>query len=354
MALIRNSVETLKAYVPGEQPADLSTIKLNTNENPYPPSPRVTEALAKLDSSSLRRYPDPVCQRLREGIAALHACGPERVFVGNGSDEVLALCTRAFVEDGGAVGYFELSYSLYPVLADIRAVRRRPQKLGERFEWQMPETGGMDLFFLTNPNAPTGMQYPAADVRRFCESFEGVVVIDEAYVDFADEDNMDLALELENVLVARTFSKAYSLAGVRVGYAVGPPRLIEALGKIKDSYNVNVVSQRLALAALEDRAHMLANAARIRGTRERLCGALRRLGFEVFPSRTNFVWAAPPDGAAPVFFEELRRRRILVRFFPGRLTSGYLRITVGTDEEIDRLIAALETIRPGKTSGDIP
>jgi histidinol-phosphate aminotransferase len=340
---VRDCVNRMTAYVPGEQPG-AGVVKLNTNENPYPPSPRVLEALRTFHPDGLRMYPNPSAARLRECIARLHGCAPEQVLVGNGSDEVLALCTRAFVEDDGAIGYFVPSYSLYPVLADIRGVARRPVPLGPTFEWCEPAAADA-LFFLTNPNAPTGLLFPRERVEAFCRTAAGVVVIDEAYVDFAEADCMDLALARENVLVTRTLSKSYGLAGLRVGYAVGPPALIEALAKIKDSYNLDAVSQCLAEAALADTAYLREVRARVIATRERLRTALAGMDFEVGPSATNFVWARPRRLAARAVFEQLRARRIFIRYFPGDVTGAYVRISVGTDDEIDRLLAALGELR---------
>jgi len=334
-------VRELSGYTPGEQPTEADVVKLNTNENPYPPSPRVAQALRELAAERLRLYPDPLCMALRRAIAAEAGCDPASVFVGNGSDEILALCTRAFVEDGGAIGYFDPSYSLYPVLAAIRGAAGRPTPLGPDFAWRAPAAEGAALFLMTNPNAPTSVRYPRAEVEAFCRSFPGVVVLDEAYVDFADEHCLDLALRLENTLALRTFSKSYSLAGLRVGYAVGPPELIAALFKIKDSYNVDALAQRLALAAFGDAAHMRANVARIRATRQRLAAELERRGFRVWPSQTNFLWVRPPERPAAELFAALRRQRILVRHFPGPRTGEFLRITVGTDAETDKLLAAL-------------
>jgi histidinol-phosphate aminotransferase len=340
MRLIRQSVESLSAYVPGEQPADREIVKLNTNENPYPPSPRVASALASLDPADLRLYPDPVCRELRDAIAALHGCRPAQVFVGNGSDEILALCTKAFVEDDGSIGYFDPSYSLYPVLSDIRCAGKRPVALDEEFRWQMPDGYASSLFFMTNPNAPTSMLHARATVRAFCERFPGVVLIDEAYVDFSSADCMDLALQLPNVLVLRTVSKSYSLAGLRVGYVVGSEILMDAFYKLKDSYNVDRIAQRLALAAVQDQPAMRANVARILATRERLAGALRGLGFRVYPSETNFLWVRPAGCSARELFEQLRARKIFVRYFSGPRTGDFVRITIGTDAEVDRLIEA--------------
>jgi len=341
-ARIARHVAALTAYTPGEQPSESGLIKLNTNENPYPPSPRVAEALAGFDVARLRLYPDPLCRKLRERIAELHGCGADQVFVGNGSDEILALATRAFVEDDGSIGWFVPSYSLYPVLADIRDVAARPVALAPGFAWAMPEAYRASLFLMTNPNAPTSLLFEKKQVAAFCRGFCGVVLIDEAYVDFARENAMDLALDPANgnTLVMRTLSKAYSLAGLRLGYAVGPRPLIAALYKIKDSYNVDMLAQRVAIAALEDQGHMRANAARIRSSRGRLIDGLRALGYDALPSETNFVFARPPDGDAAGLLAYLRGRRILVRHFAGPITGAHIRITVGTDAEVDALLAA--------------
>jgi histidinol-phosphate aminotransferase len=340
-ALIRKSVRDLCAYTPGEQPKRGGLIKLNTNENPYPPSPRVKAVLEKLDPGVLRLYPDPVSSVLRQVIADLHGVKREQVFVGNGSDEILALCTRAFVEDDGAIGYFEPSYSLYPVLAAIRNVAGVPCALTDRLEWPAEGPRPASLFFLANPNAPTSMLFPKARVKAFCESFPGVVLIDEAYVDFAREHCIDLAKTSANVLVMRTLSKSYSLAGIRLGYAVGSAELIEALFKIKDSYNIDRLTQEVATAALTDQAHMQHNAGRIKATRDRLARALAARGFDVCPSETNFLWVRPGRRAAHDVFEALKARDVLVRYFSGERTGAYLRITVGSDEEVDCLLSAL-------------
>ncbi len=338
---IKKAVQELAAYTPGEQPRERDIIKLNTNENAYPPSPKIAEVLRR-PADALRLYPDPVCHELRNVIANLHQCRAEQVFVGNGSDEVLALCVRAFVERSGSVGYHEPSYSLYPVLAAIHEVETRPVSLSADFSWSMPEGYAASLFFLANPNAPTSILYPKDMVRSFCKGFSGVVLIDEAYVDFARENCMDLALPMDNVLVARTLSKSYSLAGLRVGYVIGSEALIGAMYKIKDSYNVSRLSQEIALAALLDRGHMERNVARIRDTRDRVANELRGLGFGVAPSETNFLWVKPPPGrTAQQVFEDLRKRKILARYFPGPRTGEYLRITVATEGEMRALVDAL-------------
>ena len=341
---IAKNVAELQAYTPGEQPQDTGIIKLNTNENPYPPSPQVAAALSVFPAERLRLYPEPRNIVLRRRLAEMHGCREDQVFVGNGSDEILALATRAFVENDGTIGYFEPSYSLYAVLADIRGVEKRPVELGPDFAWRMPEDYRAALFLLTTPNAPTAIQYDRASVIAFCRRFDGVVLLDEAYVDFARDNFLDLALAPgnANTLVMRTLSKSFSLAGLRLGYAVGPTALIGTLQKIKDSYNLDMLSQAVALAALSDPEHMRANVGRIQATRERLRQALTVAGWRVLPSETNFLFARPPDGNAQAVFDRLRDRKIFVRYFAGRRTGEFLRITIGTDAEIDALLAALK------------
>lgn len=339
--MIRQAVTRLHAYVPGEQPKDAGVIKLNTNENPYPPSPKVAEALRTFDPEKLRLYSDPVCNALRERIATIHGCKPENVFVGNGSDEVLALCARAFPERSGTIGWFDPSYSLYPVLAAIEDIAAKPITLTDDFGWVTPAPDHSDLFFLTNPNAPTSLLFDKTSITNFCRTFRGVVLLDEAYVDFAPVNCADLALTLPNVVVARTLSKSYSLAGLRLGYALGPAPLIDALMKIKDSYNVSMLSQHLALAALNDLAYFRTNIDRIIATRERTATELRRRGWEIPVSATNFLFAKPTHRPAAELFQQLREEKIFVRYFPGPRTGAHLRITIGTDPQMDALLAAL-------------
>jgi len=338
---VRECVEQMKGYVPGEQPDDPAIIKLNTNENPYPPSPRALAAYRSFDPAELRLYSEPMSLALRKALAARLEGGVDQIFIGNGSDEVLALCTRAFVENDGSIGYFDPSYSLYPVLSDIRGVEQRPVPLTDDFRWQMPDDYAASLFLLTNPNAPTGMAHPQKLIEGFCRDFDGVVVVDEAYGDFAAEDALALARSRDNVLVARTLSKSFSLAGLRVGFAVGAPALIAALYKIKDSYNMDMVAQRVALAAVEDWSYMEQTKARILATRERLTGVLQGLGFDVSPSATNFLWVQHGRLAGARVFEALRDQQILVRRFDQGGLANFLRISMGTDAQIDRLIEVL-------------
>ena len=342
MSLICKHVEALEGYTPGEQPRFEGMIKLNTNENPYPPSPKVGEALATVDWQKLRLYPDPVCQQVRLQIAKNLNCDPEQVFVGNGSDEILALFTRAFVEVGGAIGYFDPTYSLYSVLASIRDAKVKPLPLNDDFTCPMPPADFADAFIWTNPNAPTSVMAAPETIATFAKTFKGVVLIDEAYADFAPANCMALATapDNQNTVVMRTLSKSFSLAGVRLGYCVGPKRLIEALYKIKDSYNMDALAQVIGLAALSDLPYMQANAQRIIDTRTALTAALEARGWEVLPSATNFLFAKPPVAAAELF-AALRAEHIFVRYFPGPKTGAYLRITIGTPEEVARLLDVL-------------
>lgn len=339
---IRRNVQAMEGYTPGEQPSDPNAIKLNTNENPYPPTPETQRILQNCEGSDLTRYPDPLAKELRTAISRLHGCDMEQVFAGNGSDEVLALCLRAFVEQDGSAGYFVPSYSLYPVLCGIRDIEAKPVELDEEFGWRMPQDYEASIFFLTNPNAPTSMLYSRDVVEQFCDEFDGLVVIDEAYVDFSSRSCMGLALSRENVLVARTLSKAYSLAGIRLGYLVGNPGLINALYKIKDSYNINTLTQRIARAAIQDQVHVKKNCDRIINTRQRFASGLKKLGFKVFPSETNFLWVSPPEISAMELFEHLKSVQIYVRHFHGPKTGNHLRITIGTDDEMDTCLEEIK------------
>ena len=343
--LIRKSVETMEGYVPGEQPQGEDVVKLNTNENPWLCSPEVHDILREIDVMDLAKYPDPLCVDVRKVIAEKHEVGIGNVFAGNGSDEVLALCIRAFVEhDGGSVGFFNPSYSLYPVLAEIEDVETRPVVLDDQFGWQMPDGYEASVFFLTNPNAPTSLLFPKETVEEFVKEFAGVVVIDEAYVDFATVDCMELATKYDNVIVARTLSKSYALAGIRFGYCVGNKELIDALYKIKDSYNVNTLTQEIARVALLDDGTMQAMVKAIKNSRKLMADELTTLGFDVCSSETNFLWVKSPEPGAKKIFEELKKRNIFARWFDGERTKDYLRITVGLDAQTMLLVEALEEI----------
>ncbi len=342
---ITKSVQRLEAYVPGEQPKSPDVIKLNTNENAYPPSPACAEALASFDLDRLRRYPDPNFSALRAAIAKRYRTTPERVFVGNGSDEILSIAAKAFVENDERIGSLDPSYSLYKTLAAIRDVSWAGAPRSEGQAVRPKALPGVSLFLWTNPNAPTGVLAEKEEIAAFARSFKGVVIVDEAYVDFARWNCMDLATapDNRNVIVMRTFSKSFSLAGLRVGYCVGPAELIEALYKVKDSYNVDAVAQAVALAAFNDRAYHRKTVAAIVRTRKAFAKALAKRGWDVLPSDSNFVFAKPPaPQTAADLFAALKRREIYVRYFPGPLTGDRLRITIGTDEQMAALLAALD------------
>jgi histidinol-phosphate aminotransferase len=362
--LIRPLVSELHAYVPGEQPKIKGLIKLNTNENPYPPSPKVLAAIKNSVDGRLRLYPNPTAEKLRAKLAKFHNCKPENIIIGNGSDELLALAVRCFVEPRpesriqnpevakATVQYFTPSYSLYPVLADIHGAEKNAVKLNADFS--MPDVAKLKrekkwnfnaaLTFVTTPNAPSGRGYKTSELAKLCHAQKGVVVLDEAYVDFAEENALELALKFPHVLVARTFSKAYSLCFQRVGYFVGNAELISALHKIRDSYNVNGLGQIAAEATLDDLKYYRANFKKIISTREWLARELTKIGFKVLPSQTNFILTQPPKFSAKVWLEKLRAKKILVRWFSAPEVQNYLRITIGTKPEAEALIRAAQKI----------
>jgi len=344
--LITESVRKLDPYTPGEQPKAKHVVKLNTNENPYPPSPRCADVLKTFDLDRLRRYPDPVFTTLRARLAKIWKTVPERIFIGNGSDEILTLVAKAFVEDSETIGSLDPSYSLYKTLAAIRNVPFIPTPLKDDFTWNgkiATQGTPLALFLLTNPNAPTGTFTPAEVIASAAKRFKGVLLVDEAYADFAKTNCVPLATAARNrnVIVMRTLSKSFSLAGLRLGYCIGPEDLIDALYKVKDSYNVDALAQAVALAALNDLKWMRANVAKVRRTRTRVAKELARRGWDVPPSESNFLFVRPAHRPAAELFEALRARNIFVRYFKGPRTGDRLRITIGTDAEMDTLLAAL-------------
>lgn len=361
-SLIRPLVRELHPYVYGEQPKIKGLIKLNTNENPYPPSPKVLAAVKAAVDGRLRLYPNPTAQALRERLARLHGCHADNLIVGNGSDELLALATRCFVEpkqreDGKSVAkatvqYFMPSYSLYPVLADIHGAAKNPVPLQPDFslpavaDLQRAGTWKFDaaLTYVTTPNAPSGRGYSIKELEALCQKQQGIIILDEAYVDFAEENAMKLALKYPHVIAARTFSKAYSLCFQRVGYFVGHRDVIAALHKVRDSYNVNGLGQVAAETTLGDLKYYRACFRKIIATREWLSRELTKLGFRVWPSRTNFILARPPRFPAQEWLQRLREQKILVRWFSQPEVKDYLRITIGTQAEAEALLRAARRI----------
>jgi histidinol-phosphate aminotransferase len=340
----RTNVVKMAPYVPGEQPRPGErVIKLNTNENPFPPSPRVMTAIHRLDPETLRRYPSPKADAFREVAARLHGVSPEMILAGNGSDEILAVAMRTYLGPGDILAYPDPTYSLYPVLAQIgdNIVRT----VAWETNWELPiaallDTGARAIFF-ANPNAPTGTLVKKSRVRELALALDGLLLVDEAYVDFADDTCLDLVRELPNVLICRTFSKGYSLAGMRFGYAIAAPAVVAEMMKVKDSYNCDAVSILAATAALEDQAYARQSWQAVCAERTRLASELKRKGYDVIPSQANFLLAGCPGGHAAQIYRVLKDQGILVRYFDQPGLSDKLRITIGTPEQNDTLLRAL-------------
>lgn len=337
----------VEPYMPGEQPKDAGVIKLNTNENPYPPAPQILDALRVLSGDALRKYPDPVAHELRS-LAAERYGYPDASWIvaGNGMDELLAMAIRTFTDPGDTILTVNPTYTLYETLAALHGARMAHVDLDESYQLDEAFFAAKGrLCFLPRPNAPSGVSADRAEVERFAAAFDGVVVIDEAYVDFADDDCMDMPKRFGNVIVMRTFSKSFSMAGMRLGIAAARPELIAELFKTKDSYNLNAFTQAAGCAALRAYDYMLEQAAKVKATRARLTEALTSMGFDVPPSQTNFVlakWEGSP--AAYDLFAALKERKIYVRYFDRPGLRDRLRISIGTDAEIDALLAALHDI----------
>ncbi len=322
-------------------------IKLNTNENPYPPSPRVLEALARVADETLRLYPDPEASALRARAATVYGVPAEWILAGNGSDELIALVLRAAIDPGDRVAFPVPTYSLYEVLVATQGGEAVMVPFGEDFALPAALADARArVTFLCNPNSPSGTLVPRGEVEALARSVAGILVVDEAYVDFARETALPLLGRHDNLIILRTFSKSFSLAGLRVGLAFGHPELLAGLRTVKDSYNLGRPAQAAAEAALADLPAMDANVVRIRVTRARLVHELERLGFRVPPSEANFVLARRPGIDLGALARTLAGRNILVRHFPTPRVRDALRITVGTDAEIDALLAALRPLVP--------
>ena len=340
MTYFRQNIEAMTGYAPGEQPQAARIIKLNTNENPYPPSPKAVEALRTFDTDLLRKYPEPVSRPVIDAAVDVFGCTVDEVLVGNGSDDILTILIRSFASENDTIGWLEPSYSLYPVLTDIQNAKHCSVSLEEDFSLPddiADQAKDCTLFFLTYPNAPTANTFCKERIRQFCRDFNGIVVIDEAYGDFAEENCLEIYREFDNVVVTRSFSKSYSLAGLRVGLAFANKTLIDGMKKVKDSYNVNALSQAMAAAALRDQDYFKQTVTKIKETRSRVSEELKALNFTVLNSETNFIFAKPPIDAAE-YFEALKQEHIFIRYFKGERTGKYVRITVGTNEEMDEFL----------------
>lgn len=339
---LRPGIRAMAGYTPGEQPRSEGIIKLNTNENPYPPSPRVRAAVEGfLGDGRLRKYPDPLGTAFRKTAAQVLGVDPDGILIGNGSDDILTILTRAFVPEGGLIVSPTPSYLLYKTLADIQGARF--QTVPFTPAWNLPTPWPItraNLTLIANPNSPTGTLVPLTTLEALAGELRGPLVIDEAYVDFAPAHALSLS-RLPGVIVTRTLSKSYSLAGLRFGFAVTQPELARELVKVKDSYNCDSLSLAAAAAALLDQEHLQDTTRKILHTRGRLTQGLTALGFEVLPSHANFVWARRPDRPVQAIFEGLKRRQILVRYMNYGEHGDGLRISVGSDAEIDRLLDEL-------------
>jgi histidinol-phosphate aminotransferase len=355
LGFVRRSVRNMAGYVPGLQPGPgQRLVKLNTNENPYPPSPRVIAALQKASNEAVRLYPSPDAAPLRQQAAALYGLNPSQVLCGNGSDEILAMLMRVFLDPGDTVAFFQPSYSLYPVLAEIAGAKTAaialPRLMGAEQAASLPvPTVDAKLFFLTSPNSPYGVSFPAAWVARLVAGFGGIVVADEAYIDFGGESSLSLLSRSPRLVIVRTLSKAYSLAGMRAGLAFAHEPLVREMMKVKDSYNVGRLAQVAASEALADQEYFLITRQRIVATRERFVAELRQRGFTVPPSHANFVFAVPPRGVpARTLYARLLAKGFLVRHLDAPSVSDGLRISIGTEEEMAGLMQAIQE----ETRGD--
>jgi histidinol-phosphate aminotransferase len=349
-------VAALHAYTPGLQPTEPGWVKLNTNECPYPPSPRVAEAILREvgpEGASLRLYPDPTSAVLRAAVARMHGLVAAQVCIGNGSDDILNLLVRCYSAPGVGAGFTLPSYSLYPVLIGIQdgAVMRIPLDRTMRLPVEEIASSGANIFFLTSPNAPTGVGFPNAEIERILQSFKGILVVDEAYAPFADENAAALVARYPRLVIVRTLSKAYALAGIRLGYALADAEVIGILDRARDSYNVNRLTQAAALGALSDPGYYAAIVEKIKSTRDYYANSWReKRGWFTFPSASNFICTEPRDGdgrtglaVAKAAYDFLYSRKVLVRHFPSdALTASFLRITVGTDDEMLVLDETLE------------
>jgi histidinol-phosphate aminotransferase len=338
----------LSPYVPGEQPKDQKYIKLNTNENPYPPSENVIRAIQEAAGAALRLYPDPESTVLREKIAVRFGLSKEEVFVGNGSDEVLAIAFQAFFEQDKPVLFADITYSFYKVYIQLHELQATIIPLREDFQLDVDaycahENGGI---VIANPNAPTGIEVPLKDIERIVQHHpDSVILVDEAYVDFGGHSAVSLIRQYPNVLVVQTLSKSRSLAGLRVGFALGHPELIEGLNRVKNSFNsypIDRLAQAGAIAAIEDEAYFQETTQKVMRTREWVTEELRQMGFEVLPSQTNFVFARLNGRSGGELQQKLKEHGVLVRHFTQPRIDDYLRITIGTDEEMRIMLDTLK------------
>ncbi|MBM4054798.1 MAG: histidinol-phosphate transaminase [Planctomycetes bacterium] len=346
MSYFKEHIDKMTGYVPGEQPKDGIYTKLNTNENPYPPSQKVLNSLRDSINGSLRLYPDPIATAARLKIAEVLGTKPERIMAGNGSDDLLSIIVRSFAGPGDKIVFPYPSYMLYMTLSELQ--NGTPCMIDFTEDYTLPGdfvVKGAKVTFIANPNSPSGTMISPREISRLASKIDGVLVIDEAYADFTDENCVPLVEQHDNILILRTLSKSYSLAGIRFGFCIAREPLIQGMMKVKDSYNVDRLGIVAATAAIDDQNAMKENVVKIRKTREYLTKALQEMGFFVYPSHTNFILARCMDGvSAHNLYSELKKRKILVRYFNIRRLDDCLRITIGTPEEIDLLIKNLKEL----------
>lgn len=347
MSYARDNIRGLRGYEPGEQPQAGKFIKLNTNENPYPPSPRVLQAVRAALENGLSRYPDATAATFRQRAADIFAVDPEWILCGNGSDDLLTILTRTFVSEGMLLRLPYPSYVLYRTLAEIQGARY--QEVTFRRDWGLPDgfaaaETGLRLAFLPNPNSPSGTVIDRDTICELAEKLPCPLIIDEAYADFASENCVELVAENAKIIVTRSLSKSYGLAGLRFGFLIAQPEMIEQLRKVKDSYNCDALAIAGATAAIDDQAWLQENRARILQTRGRMTEELERLGFSVVPSQANFVWCTRSDRTVRPIYEKLKSERILVRYMHYPEWGEGLRISVGTDDQIDACVQMLGEI----------
>jgi histidinol-phosphate aminotransferase len=343
---IRPEIEAMSGYTPGEQPQGGTFIKLNTNENPYPPSPAVSRAIDDAIKRGLSKYPDPLASAFRARAAGLLGLDPEWILCGNGSDDILTIVTRSLVGHGQLLRFPHPSYTLYGTLAEIQGAAS--EAIAFNRDWTLPDAfamsrQGLRLAFLPNPNSPSGTTVPRETILELANRLPCPLLVDEAYVDFADANCVDLVTRNEKILVSRSMSKSYALAGLRFGFLVAQPRVVQQLLKVKDSYNCDALSISGATAAIDDQSWLADNRRKILATRERMVAGLTRLGFDVAPSQANFVWCTHGRSPAERLHERLRNERVLVRYMSYAGWGDGLRISVGTDEEIDACLRLLES-----------
>ncbi len=345
MGYFRENIERAKGYEPGFQPKQTDVVKLNTNENPYPPSPAVARVIRKVSQEQVRRYPDPTGSAFREAAAQVNDVGPDYIICCNGGDELLKIAMQAFCDGNRPVAYPVPTYSLYPVLANLQNCGAIEVPFESEFDLPDELAGtGAALTIVCNPNAPTGSFVNVDELASLAGELAGVLLIDEAYVDFAEDNCAGLVKDFDNVIILRSMSKGYSLAGIRFGYGIARPALIEGLMKVKDSYNVDAVAIAAATAAIKDRQYFTKTTRKVKAERERLTEQLRDLGFDVPDSSANFVLAGCSNASAVEVYEKLLKRNIYVRYFAYPKLEDKLRITVGTSEQNDKLIFALKEI----------